>query len=67
MQHIQGGVRMTLTPTPRLESIEPLRGEWKLEAWKVHKGDGMIEGHKVELGRIVISETEAPNILANMA
>ena len=32
-----------------LESIKPLRGEWKMECKRVKKGSGMIEGVKVDV------------------
>jgi uncharacterized protein (TIGR00299 family) protein len=35
-----------------LETIEPLRGEWKLEVKRVHKGSGMIAGTKVDVWSI---------------
>ena len=32
-----------------LESIKPLRGEWKMACKRVKKGSGMIEGVKVDV------------------
>ena len=38
--------------TAGLESIAPLKGEWKLEAKRVHKGSGMISATKVDVWSI---------------
>ena len=38
--------------TAGLESIAPLKGEWKLEAKRIHKGSGMISATKVDVWSI---------------